>query len=131
MLALFLVCVFCKQKYSRITYQFLLVLKKRLLKFEKRFLSVFLLFIFVKFHKNFNFAGQKKIMLYQNGFITAFWANFKNLTHRNFKKIKLTRPICFNNMESNIKKCRNLSKYDSIYIAGGEYKWRMSLIGLV
>ncbi|TYS30702.1 hypothetical protein FZC65_15195 [Bacillus pumilus] len=86
MLALFLVCVFCKQKYSRITYQFLLVLKKRLLKFEKRFLTAFLLSIFVKIHKNFNFAVHKPFMLHQKGFITVFWANFKNLTHRNFKK---------------------------------------------
>ncbi len=129
MLALFLVCVFCKQKYSRITYQFLLVLKKRLLKFKKQFLPDFLLFIFVEIHKNFNFVGQKTNMLIQNGFITAFLANFKNLIHRNFKKIKLTRPICFNNMESNIKKCRNLSKYDSNYIVGGKYKWRMSHTG--
>lgn len=129
MLALFLVCVFCKQKYSRITYQFLLVLKKRLLKFKKRILLNFLLFTFVENHKNFNFVSQKTNMLIQNGFIIAFLANFKNLTHRNFKKIKLTRPICFNNMESNIKNCRNLSKYDSNYIVGGEYKWRMSHTG--
>lgn len=69
-------------------------------------------------------------MLIQNGIITAFWANFKILTQGNFKKIKLTKPICFNNMVSNIKKCRNLSKYDSKYIVGGKYKWRMSHIGL-
>ncbi|PNU22395.1 hypothetical protein C1954_15530 [Bacillus stratosphericus] len=72
MLALFLVCVFCKQKYSRITYQFLLVLKKRLLKFKKQILLDFLFFIFVEIHKNFNFVEHKTIMLIQNGFITAF-----------------------------------------------------------
>ncbi|OPW91803.1 hypothetical protein BG911_16275 [Bacillus altitudinis] len=52
MLALFLFSVFCKQKYSRITYQFLLVLKKRLLKFEKRFLPLYALFLVVQTHKN-------------------------------------------------------------------------------
>lgn len=129
MLALFLVCVFCKQKYSRITYQFLLVLKKRLLKFKKQILLDLLLFIFVEIHKIFNFVVYKMIMLIQNGIITALLVNFKILTHGNIKKIKLTKPICFNNMESNIKKCRNLSKYDSNYIAGRKYKWRMSHIG--
>lgn len=86
MLALFLVCVFCKQKYSRITYQFLLVLKKRLLKFKKQILLDFLLFIFIEIHKNFNFVGQKTNLLIQKGFIIAFSADFKNLTNRNFKK---------------------------------------------
>ncbi|KPN12882.1 hypothetical protein AKG37_14820 [Bacillus australimaris] len=72
MLTLFLVCVFCKQKYSRITYQFPLVLKKRLLKFEKQILHDFLLFIFIEIHKNFNFVVHKMIILIQNGIITAF-----------------------------------------------------------
>ncbi|QEO60923.1 hypothetical protein EVS87_001455 [Bacillus altitudinis] len=63
MLALFLFSVFCKQKYSRITYQFLLVLKKRLLKFEKRFYLIMLFSYLNKNHKNFNFAAHITILL--------------------------------------------------------------------